>query len=152
MTDRQKQRASRRRFLHGVGAAVALPVFDSLGGLQLRAAEGAIRLATTASGAPLRTAFVYFPNGAIPAQWWPTGANTDFRLGRTLEQLEPFKKSIQVLGGLDHRNAEAGKDGAGDHARGGGTFLTGVRLNKSATDLRAGVSIDQEIARRIGHL
>ena len=27
MTDRQKQRSSRRRFLHGAGAAVALPVF-----------------------------------------------------------------------------------------------------------------------------
>jgi hypothetical protein len=30
--------------------------------------------------------------------------------------------------------------------------LTGVRLKKSATDLRAGVSIDQVIARRVGHL
>src|SRR5437773_2530205 len=43
-------------------------------------------------------------------------------------------------------------DGAGDHARGNGTFLTGVRLNKSATKVRAGVSIDQLLAREIGHL
>ena len=60
--------------------------------------------------------------------------------------------SIQVLGGLNHRTAQGGPDGAGDHARGGGTFLTGVRLKKSATDIRAGVSIDQLIARQIGHL
>src|SRR5262249_9523356 len=53
---------------------------------------------------------------------------------------------------LNHRTAEGGPDGAGDHARGTGTFLTGVRLNKSATNIRAGVSIDQVIARRIGHL
>jgi hypothetical protein len=31
-------------------------------------------------------------------------------------------------------------------------FLTGVRLKKSATDIRAGISIDQAIAREIGHL
>src|SRR5262249_20693385 len=47
---------------------------------------------------------------------------------------------------------EGGADGAGDHARGGGTFLTGVRLKKSATDIRAGISIDQMIGKRVGHL
>ena len=57
-----------------------------------------------------------------------------------------------MLGGLNHRTADGGPDGAGDHARGNGTFLTGVRLKKSATDIRAGVSIDQLIARRIGQL
>ncbi|MGH7136289.1 MAG: DUF1552 domain-containing protein, partial [Pirellulales bacterium] len=51
-----------------------------------------------------------------------------------------------------HRSAEPGPDGAGDHARGGGTFLTGVRLKKSATDLRAGVSIDQVLARELAQL
>ena len=45
-----------------------------------------------------------------------------------------------------HEHAEPGPDGAGDHARRGGTFLTGVRMKKSATDVRAGVSIDQVIA------
>jgi hypothetical protein len=29
-------------------------------------------------------------------------------------------------------------------------FLTGVRLNKSATDIRAGISIDQAIANQVG--
>ena len=60
--------------------------------------------------------------------------------------MEKSKQLLQVLGGLDHRTAEAGPDGPGDHARGGGTFLTGVRLRKSATDVRAGVSIDQVLA------
>ncbi len=36
--------------------------------------------------------------------------------------------------------------------RGNGTFLTGVRLNKSATNVRAGISIDQVLAQKIGHL
>jgi len=66
--------------------------------------------------------------------------------------LERSKQFIQILGGLDHKTAEPGPDGAGDHARGNGTFLTGVRLNKSATNVRAGVSIDQVLARQVGHL
>jgi hypothetical protein len=57
-----------------------------------------------------------------------------------------------VLGGLNQRSAEPGPDGAGDHARGNGVFLTSVRIKKSATDLRAGTSIDQALAREIGHL
>jgi hypothetical protein len=131
---------------------LARAVATSSGASGLASADGDVGLATTATGAPLRAAFVYFPNGAIPSSWWPTGEGSDFRLGRTLEPLEHLKGVVQVLGGLDHRTAEGGKDGAGDHARGGGTFLTGVRLNKSATNVRAGVSIDQVIARRIGHL
>src|SRR5204863_9114815 len=66
--------------------------------------------------------------------------------------LQPLRQHLQVLGGLDHRAANPGPDGAGDHARGNGVFLTGVRLKKSATDIHAGISIDQVIAREIGHL
>jgi len=144
---------SRRRLLRGLGVCVALPAFESLGQASRLAAGTAERgVATTASGSPLRTAFVYFPNGAIPSAWWPPATGADFPLKRTLAPLEPHRQAIQVLGGLNHRTAEGGPDGAGDHARGGGTFLTGVRLKKSATDIRAGTSIDQMIARRIGQL
>jgi hypothetical protein len=100
----------------------------------------------------LRAAFVFFPNGAIPSAWWPKGEGTNYSLSRTLAPLESNKSLVQVLGGLKHQTAVGGPDGPGDHARGSGTFLTGVRLKKSATDIRAGVSIDQVIARRIGHL
>src|SRR5437868_8155033 len=116
---------SRRQFLRGVGACVALPLFESLRPARLLGADAAPggALATTPTGAPLRTAFVYFPNGAIPAAWWPTGEGADFKLNRTLQPLEKCREFVQVLGGLDHRTAEAGPDGGGDHARGGGTFL-----------------------------
>jgi hypothetical protein len=144
---------SRRGFLRGLGSCLALPVFESLRRSDLFAAEAAAGgLAATPSGAPMRTAFIYFPNGAIPSAWWPKGEGSGFDLGRTLKPLESSRAYLQVLGGLDHRNAEPGPDGAGDHARAGGTFLTGVRVRKSATDIRAGVSIDQVMAREIGHL
>ena len=146
----------RRHFLKGLGACIALPAFTSLGSGRLGAAGAAAGpgLATTATGAPLRTAFVFFPNGAIPASFWPTAGNTpsEFKLNPTLAPLEPLRRHVQILGGLDQANANAGPDGGGDHARGTGVFLTGVRLNKSATDVRAGISIDQAMANQIGHL
>lgn len=143
---------NRRSFLRGLGACVALPAFQSLAPARLFGAgsEAAGKLAGTAAGAPLRAAFIYFPNGAIQNVWWPKGSGTDFEFNRTLLPLAPVREHIQILGGLDHRNATAGADGAGDHARANGTFLTGVRVKKSATEIHAGVSIDQVMARAVG--
>ncbi len=145
---------TRRHFLRGLGACIALPAFESFAPARLLAATSAPagKLATTATGAPLRTAFIYFPNGAIPSAWWPTGAGTNFQLNRTTQPLASVRQHIQMLGGLEHLNATAGSDGGGDHARANGTFLTGVRMKKSATDIRAGISIDQVMAREVGHL
>jgi hypothetical protein len=145
---------NRRQFLRGVGAAIALPAFASLAPFRVMGAEpvAPAAAAVTATGAPLRSAFVFFPNGAIPGAWWPKMDGSDFEWSPTLQPLQPHKDSVQVLGGLNHQHAEPGPDGAGDHARGGGTFLTGVRLKKSATDIRAGISIDQVLAREAGQL
>jgi hypothetical protein len=145
---------SRRHFLRGLGACLALPAFESLRPLHLLAGETAAAspLAVTGTGAPLRTAFVFFPNGAIPSAWWPQSGQKELELSPTLKPLEAVRQHIQVLGGLDHACANPGTDGGGDHARGNGVFLTGVRLKKSATDIHAGVSIDQVMARRVGHL
>jgi hypothetical protein len=148
---------SRRRFLRGVGACMALPAFESLLKPGLCAAAEAAPLAgVPAAGAvasPLRAAFIYFPNGAIQSNWWPTGEGKNFELAPTMQPLEAVKQHIQVLGGMDQVNAIAGPDGAGDHARASGTFLTGVRVKKTAgADIHSGVSIDQVIARQIGHL
>lgn len=149
---------NRRQFLRGLGACIALPVFESAlrstaVAATTSAAPGAGGLAVTSTGMPLRTAFVYFPNGAHQDYWWPTGAGKDFTLGRTLQPLAGFQSSLQVLGGLDHKNATAGNDGAGDHARANATFLTGMRARKTdSTDIQVGISIDQEIANRVGHM
>jgi len=147
---------NRRQFLRGLGACVALPVFESALRPVAQAATAPAAgagLGVTASGAPLRMAFVYFPNGAHQNYWWPTGEGADFKLGKTMQPLAPLQRSIQVLGGLDHKNATAGNDGAGDHARANATFLTGARARKTdAADIRVGISVDQVAAQRIGHL
>jgi hypothetical protein len=138
---------SRRQFLKGLGACLALP---SLGQFAVSSASAKGASATV----PIRMAFVYVPNGTIPSAWWPSGdGGADFNLSKTLEPLAPVKQQLSVISGLADKSAEAGMDGAGDHARAGGTFLTGVRIKKTAgADLRAGVSIDQAVASKIGHL
>ncbi|MGZ8919440.1 MAG: DUF1552 domain-containing protein [Limisphaerales bacterium] len=145
---------NRRRFLRGLGATFALPAFHSLMPRSLASVTAPASLATTPTGAPLRMAYIYFPNGAIQDNWWPKeGEGKDFAFSKTMTPLESVKNRVQVLGGLDHVHATAGPDGAGDHARANGTFLTGVRVKKTAgSDIHAGVSIDQVVANEVGHL
>jgi hypothetical protein len=145
---------SRRHFLRGLGVAVALPALESMKPRSAFASQSTRQAATSSTGAPIRMAFMEFANGALPQYWWPTGEpGRDFQLNRTMQPLEPVKSKIQIIAGLDHRNATPGPDGAGDHGRAGGTFLTGVRVRKTqGADIRAGISIDQVAARQIGRL
>jgi hypothetical protein len=138
-----------------MGAAIALPMFESALPSVLRAASSGATAtgATTASGMPLRMAFAYFPNGAHQANWWPTGEGTAFELGKTMQPLAALKNSLQVVGGLNHKEAAPGNDGAGDHARANATFLTGARARKTdSANIEVGTSIDQVIAKDVGHL
>jgi len=144
---------SRRRFLRGLGACVALPTLETFLPSKLAAETATPGLASTATGAPLRLGVVYFPNGAIQPSWWPKGENTEFELAQTMSPLQGLKSKLQILDGMDQVNATPGPDGAGDHARASGTFLTGVRVKKTAgADIHAGISIDQAIAGKVGHL
>lgn len=145
---------NRRRFLRNLGVCLALPALESVPfRVFASVAESQKLAATTATGAPLRSAFLYFPNGAIPAAWWPDGSGSDFTLNRTMEPLAKLKEHIHVLGGLADASANAGPDGGGDHARANATFLTGVRIKKTnGADFHAGVSVDQAMAQQIGLL
>jgi hypothetical protein len=138
---------SRRQVLRGLGACIALPTLMSAGPAFAKAVKSGRQ-------APTRMAYVYVPNGAIPAAWWPAGdAGADFALSPTLAPLVNVRNQLQVISGLDCVSADPGPDGAGDHARAGGTFLTGVRIKKTAgSDIKAGISIDQVVANKIGHL
>ena len=153
----QRRRFTRRHLLTGLGVAVTLPVLASLRRTSQFATKAlpAAAVGTTSTGAPLRAAFIYVPNGTIADSWWPNGEGDNFALSQSLQPLEIVNNRIQVLGGLGHQTADAGPngiDGAGEHARANGTFLTGVRLKKSATDVQNGVSIDQILAREVGKL
>ncbi len=148
-----KNNLTRRGFLRGVGACVALPALPSLLPRWAEAAgdAGASAVATSASTAPLRMAFVTIPNGVNLEQWWPKEDGKEFKLSPTMEPLTALKDQIQVITGLDHINATPGPDGPGDHARANASLLTGCRAKKtSGADIRVGPSIDQIAAEHIG--
>ncbi len=142
---------SRRRFLRGLGVCLALPAFESFRPLQLLGAPAGV---APAKAAPVRMAFLQVPNGIIPGSWWPEGeGGSNFVLPPTLQPFEKVRHEMQIISGLDDLSANAGLDGGGDHARAAATFLTGVRIRKTAgADIYGGVSIDQVVARKIGHL
>jgi len=135
---------SRRSFLRGAGALLALPSLESL---RFRAFA-----AEKPAAAPLRMAFLYVPNGVNVHDWTVIGEGRDYQLSPTLKALEPFKSRFSVLSGLAQDAGRSHGDGAGDHARATATFLTGCRAKKTAgSDIRVGQSVDQIAADQIGH-
>jgi len=135
----------RRAFLRGAGAALALPYLDSL-------APRVARAATTATKPPVRMAFLFTPNGVIPGAWSPKEFGAKYALSPTLEPLAPVKQELLVFSGLAQRNGTAMGDGPGDHARSAASFLTGEHPYKTAgANIRAGISVDQFAASKIGH-
>ena len=142
----------RRRFLRGLGISLALPALESLLPVgRALAAAAKPKLATTHSGAPLRMAFLYVPNGVNVARWRPTGEGRDYQLGETMAPLAKVKDHFQVFTGFEQRNGFSGGDGAGDHARALASILTGARPKKTAgSDIRLGISVDQLAAQHVG--
>lgn len=137
---------SRRGFLRGLGAAVALPALDSFRPLLAAGVERAV--ATTASGAPLRMAYLYIPNGVNMELWRPKGTTGNYKLGETFKPMEKLRDDFQIFTGFEQKNASGGGDGAGDHARGVATFLTSARARKTAgSDINLGISVDQIAAK-----
>ena len=138
-------RISRRTVLRGLGTAVALPWLEAMSGPARVLAEG------TASGPPLRMAFLYVPNGVHMPAWTPEKTGADFELPPILQALAPYRDYLNVLTGLAQRTAYALGDGPGDHARSLACFLTGVHPNKTdGADIRVGVSADQIAAQKVG--
>lgn len=111
----------RRTFLRGMGAAVGLPFLDAMAPAVLQAK----------TKAPVRMACVYVPNGIDMRHWNPDYEGPFQELPRILKPLEPFKNDVLMLGNLTHNNGRALLDGAGDHGRCCGAYLTGVQPRKS---------------------
>lgn len=149
MTGKPKQvaldhthRVDRRTVLRGAGAALSLPFLEAMRPNVAAAAE---------SDRPVRSAFIFFPNGAIMPQWTPSRYGSRYELSGTLSSLEPHKNDLLVASGLAQDLARAHGDGGGDHARNASTFLTCAHPRKTnGADIQVGKSIDQEIASVVG--
>jgi hypothetical protein len=133
----------RRTVLRGLGSVIALPFLESM--LPARAnAQNAVT-------PPLRFGAVYVPNGTPMAhpepQWIPKGPAGPLELMPILKALEPYRDQLTVVGNV----SRAGRDGVTDHAVSTAGWLTGaVAKQTEAEDIRAGVSIDQVLAKHIG--
>jgi hypothetical protein len=143
---------NRRAFLRGVGACLALPTLESLAPA-VRAATAGGSLATTASGLPMRMAFIAFANGSNYERWLPKGEGRDYELNETFSPMIGLKDKFQIITSLAHDAANNWGDGPGDHARSGASFLTGCHAWKTlGSRLQLGISVDQIAARQVGHL
>jgi hypothetical protein len=122
-----------------MGTVIALPLLDAMTPAFARAA------------APVkRFGVVYHPNGVIYDKWLPTGSGSNFELSFTLKGLEKFKDKLVVVTGLFSDPAEANGDGGGDHSRACGSYLTGVQVRKSDSQVYNAMSMDQIIGATFG--
>ena len=132
---------TRRTLLRGLGVSLALPWLPSL----------APRVKGAAATAPVRMAWIFFPNGTNADRWLPEGEGVDWKVTPSLEPLADLRSDFLVLRGLAQNNAAALGDGPGDHARSAAAFLTGAHPYKTAgSRIRAGRSIDQILADHYG--
>jgi hypothetical protein len=135
----------RRTFLRGLGATIALPLLDAM-------VPAATALAATPGRSVKRLGVVYVPNGMSMTNWTPAVEGDAFELTPILQPLAPYRDRLLVLSGLADRPAfPRPGEGAGDHARAAGTFLTGVHVKKTeGADVQAGISMDQIAAQELG--
>jgi hypothetical protein len=130
-----------------MGASVALPLLEAM----TPSRSQAVVAGEAGMTGPTRAAFTYVPNGVHGPAWKPTTTGAGFDLPPILAPLKPVRDDVLVLSGLTLDKARAHGDGGGDHARAMAAFLTGTHPHKTnGAGLRAGVSVDQVIAARVG--
>ncbi|MEZ4774724.1 MAG: DUF1552 domain-containing protein [Bacteroidia bacterium] len=134
---------SRRRALKGMGACIALPFLEAMipTGLNARSFFEKQR--------PIRSAFLFMPNGVHPHNWSPEGVGRNFKLSPVLQPLSPVKDDILVLGELFNKNSDTKQDG---HYTKTANFLTCMKIQKTTgADINSGgMSVDQMIAGQVG--
>ena len=138
-----KKALGRRTMLRGMGTVMALPLLEAMG--------GTARAVEASAAARKRLQVIYTPNGMMMENWTPKTAGEGYELSPILKPLEPYRNKFTVFSNLSHVQAEALGDGAGDHGRCCGGYLTGTHVKKTeGADITAGVSMDQVVAKQFG--
>lgn len=122
--------SSRRAFLRGAGATLALPWFESL--------------AQNATRPPVRYGCLLFANGVNPHEWDATGEGAGMTLSSTLQPLEGLKEHLTVLKELHVFN-----NTSGPHWPLFSNYLSGATFKETLIP-EGGESLDQVIARHTG--
>ncbi len=132
---------SRRTMLRGAGVAMALPWMEST-----RVWGDEAQTTQDGSQAPTRMAVLFAGCGFHKAEWWAKGEGSSMELGKVLQPLNDFRDRLTFIRGL--YNSEALKGNI--HSSQTGNLLSGAPLSAGGT-IRSGVSVDQVVAKRIGH-
>ncbi|MGK0297140.1 MAG: hypothetical protein ACI9XC_000741 [Gammaproteobacteria bacterium] len=132
-----KKTLPRRTFLRGMGAAISLPMVSAM--IPALAAP-------TESKIPLRTGYIYSPNGIIRETWRPATRGKNFEMTEVMKNWENVRDKILVLSNMNNGESES-VDG---HVGGSSMFLTGIEPKKSLSELHLGISVDQYIAQKTG--
>jgi hypothetical protein len=139
-----KKRLDRRALLRGAGVAIALPMLDAMIPAFMPMAKAAEEMR------PKRFVGIWHPHGAAPGYWSPLQTGSDFEFSYITKPLEPFRKHIVLISGLDVPEAfSTEEEPGGNHAR-GAVFLSGARPRRNAVSPYLGETIDQAIAKRYG--
>jgi hypothetical protein len=139
-----KMALPRRTFLRGIGAALALPILDSM-------VPAMTAASTTAAGIP-RVGFFYVPNGMYLPNFHPAGeGGSGFQFTPVLKPLEPFREYVNVVSGLSNLGVISTNEGGGVHTRAHAGWLNGVLPKRTeGADITAGKTIDQYAADKLG--
>ena len=130
----------RRTFLHGMGAALALPLLDAM-------VPALSAMAETAASPVRRLGFVYIPMGMNAAAWTPRAEGQITELSPSLGPLAPFLDQVTVVTNLELRNAYT----TGNHASANCAFLSCAKAKRTeGRDYQLGTTVDQLAAQRIG--
>jgi hypothetical protein len=132
------KRLDRRTFLRASGVAIALPFLDAM--LPAGAAE-----AKKAKSEPRRMLLIGRPLGMYTPFFFPEKVGRDYEPSRYLKILQPHREQFTVFSGMSHRYP------AGHFAE--VALMTGVSAEavRSPTDIRNTISLDQEVASRLGN-
>jgi hypothetical protein len=128
----QRWLLSRRHFLRGLGATVALPLLDCMKPLRSIAGEAAAR--------PRRSVFVYIPNGVNVLTWQILKTGRDYELSAPLRALERHRENITPISGLHHPGGIGTAHVCAD------LWLTGARLSQEGGAYKNSISCDQLMA------
>jgi len=140
-----KKHISRRTVLKGSGVTLALPFLEAM-------VPASTALAATAAMPKPRFVGCFVPHGMAPGYWVPsTEGPLAAELPFNFKPLEPFRDRTVILSGLHSRSAEPPPGATGADHWVAAAFLCADKPKKTAgADVRAGKTIDQIIAEKIG--
>lgn len=141
-----KKHLSRRKLLRGGGVALALPFLEAM-------VPASTALAQVQAMPKKRAGFFYLPHGTIMNntpfgtdvdQWTSSGAGADFRMGKMLDSLEPYKQYVTTFDNIENIAALGSV-----HTRNPATWLSCV-VPGTGSIPELTTTLDQVIAQQLG--